>query len=310
MKNAHQVFAILMARYQTRAPLSDEARAALLGLPFELRTYPRHAYLVREGEQAKTVKLVVEGLVYRHRVTTEGSRQILSIHIPGDFVDLEGSLLNMADHNVQALQTCVLAEVPRAAVVELIDRHGPLARAMWVDTLIDASVYREWIVNVGRRDAKRAMCHLLCEFGRRLEAAGQADGGHFELPMTQDELADCLGITPVHVNRIVRELDEEGVIVRRARFVEVPDRDRLSKIAGFSQLYLHLDMLLAAKQMYNWNVWPAARLISETIAFSLRPIAPARRLLRPRRREARVGQLRDEPRPATRANHFPPDRSR
>ncbi len=117
---------------------------------------------------------------------------------------------------------------------------------MWIDTLIDASVYREWVVNVGRRDAKRAMCHLLCEIGRRLEFAGLASGTNFELPMTQEHLADFLGITPVHVNRILRELDREGLIIRRERFVEVPDRAKLSKIAGFNDAYLHLDLLTAA----------------------------------------------------------------
>jgi CRP-like cAMP-binding protein len=246
MANAQQIFDVMIARYEKRTVLSAEARADLRALPYALKTYARHSYLVREGEQATTAKLIVEGLAYRHKVTAEGGRQILSLHIPGDFIDLEGSLLNVADHNVQVLETCTLAEVPRAAVVELIDRYGSLAHAMWIDTLIDASVYREWVANVGRRDARRAMCHLLCEFGRRLEFAGLADGRRYELPMTQEQLADCLGITPVHVNRVLRELDREGLIIRRERFIEVPDRARLNKIAGFNDLYLHLDMMVAA----------------------------------------------------------------
>lgn len=240
------VFSMMISRFEKRAPLSDESRSALLALPFELKTYPKHAYLVREGERARTAKLIVEGSAYRHKVTAEGARQILSLHIAGDFVDLERSLLSLADHNVQVLETCTVAEVPRAAIVELIDRHGALAHAMWVDTLIDASIYREWVVNVGRRDARGAMCHLLCEFGRRLEFAGLADGGHYQLPMTQEQLADCLGITPVHVNRVLKELAIDGLIVRRERLVEVPDRAKLNKIAGFNDLYLHLDLLETA----------------------------------------------------------------
>lgn len=233
----------LLVRFEKRAPISTEAREALLNLPFQLKTYPKHAYLVREGERAKSAKLIVEGLAYRHKVTAEGARQIISLHIAGDFVDLEGSLLNAADHNVQVLEACTVAEVPRANLVEIIDKHGALAHAMWLDTLIDASVYREWVVNVGRREAKVAMAHLLCEFGRRLEFAGLADGGQFQLPMTQDQLADCLGITPVHVNRVLKELAKDGLINRRDRFVEVPDRTKLSKIAGFNELYLHLDLM-------------------------------------------------------------------
>ena len=246
MRSAQEVFAVILARYDKRARLGDEARAALLALPYELKTYPRHAYLVREGERAKSSTLIVEGLVYRHKVTAEGARQILSLHMPGDFIDLESSLLDVADHNVQALETCTVALIPRAALIDLIDRHGTLAHAMWVDTLIDASVYREWVVNVGAREARPAMCHLLCELGRRMEFAGLSDGDGYELPMNQEQLADCLGITPVHVNRVLRALDQERLIVRHQRFIEVPDRARLERVAGFNELYLHLDLSVAA----------------------------------------------------------------
>jgi CRP-like cAMP-binding protein len=246
MADAQNALEMMITRFEKRAPLSDNALAALRGLPFELNTYPKHAHLIREGERVKSAKLIVEGLAYRHKVTAEGARQILSLHMRGDFVDLEGSLLNVADHNVQVLETCTVAEVPRAALLEVIDRHGALAHAMWVDTLIDASVYREWIVNVGRRDARRAMCHLLCEFGRRLEFAGLANGGRYELPMNQEQLADALGITPVHVNRVLKELDKEGLILRQQRSVQVPDRKRLADVGGFNELYLHLDLLAEA----------------------------------------------------------------
>ena len=245
MSTARHAFDMMLARFGKRVPLSKDARAALLGLPYELKTYPKHSYLVREGERATTAKLIVVGLAYRHKITADGARQILSLHIAGDFVDLEGSLLSVADHNVQVLTTCTIAEVPRAAVVELVDRHGAVAHAMWIDSLIDASVYREWVVNVGRRNSRQAMCHLLCEFGRRLEFAGLAKGGRYELPMTQEQLADCLGVTAVHVNRVLKELDRDGLVLRRERFVEVPDRVRLSKVTRFSDQYLHLDQLVA-----------------------------------------------------------------
>lgn len=246
MRSVQHTIDAMIARYEKRAPLGADGRAALKGLPFEIRTYQPHSYMVREGERATTCKLIIDGLAYRHKVTVEGARQIVSLHIAGDFIDLEGSLLPRADHNVQVLSTCTMAEVPRAAVEDLIHRHGAVAHAMWVDTLIDASVYREWVVNVGRRDARQAMCHFLCEFGSRLEGAGLAKAHGYELPMTQEQLADTLGITPVHVNRVLRELDHERVVVRHKRFIEVPDWERLRKIAGFSDLYLHLDLMVAA----------------------------------------------------------------
>lgn len=216
-------------KFATRAPLDEGDRRAFFALPFEFRQFAAHRYIVRAGERAAEATLIVSGLAFRHKVTVEGARQILSVHIPGDFVDLEGSLLEVADHNVQALTNCEVAVVPRDAMVELIDTHARLGKAMWIDTLIDASIYREWIVNVGRRDARSGTCHLLCEFARRLAAVGLAESAGYELPMTQEQLADALGITPVHVNRILKELDREGLIVRTKRFVRVPDWGRCAK---------------------------------------------------------------------------------
>lgn len=232
----------VIERYARRTSLDPEDRAAMRALPYEVHRFAPHAYLVREGERPTNTKLIVSGLAYRQKITIDGARQITSVHIPGDFVDLEGSLLEIADHNVQALSKCTVMQFQRDPIVRLIEDRGNIAHAMWVDTLIDASIYREWVVNVGRRDARQATCHLLCEFGRRLEAVGLGEAGRFELPMTQEQLADALGISPVHVNRVLSDLDREGLVVRAKRYVEVPDLRRLKKVAGFNQLYLHLDL--------------------------------------------------------------------
>lgn len=245
MPEPKQILEMLIAKLEKRVTLCADARDALLALPFELRTYPKHYYLVREGERAQSAKLIIEGFAYRHRVTALGMRQIVSLHIPGDFLDLEASLVNIADHNVQAMESCTVAEVPRAAIVDLIDRFGSIAHALWIDTLIDASVYREWVVNVGRREAPQAICHLFCEFGSRMEFAGLIDTpGYFQLPLTQEQLADCLGITPVHVNRTLRALDKDGLIVRNDRNIEVPDWNKLKQIGGFNERYLHFDLMV------------------------------------------------------------------
>jgi CRP-like cAMP-binding protein len=234
----------MVRKFETRASLDENDRAALYRLPFDIREVAANRYIAREGDRPPGATLIVAGLAYRHKVTIDGSRQILSVHIPGDFIDLEASLLRVADHNVQALTPCEIAIVPRAALLAVIEQYPRLARAMWVDTLIDASIYREWIVNVGRRDARSGMCHLLCEFARRLEGAGMAEpGGGYELPMTQEQLADALGITPVHVNRVLRDLDRDGLIVRDKRFVRLPNWEALRRVGGFSELYLHLDQV-------------------------------------------------------------------
>jgi CRP-like cAMP-binding protein len=115
--------------------------------------------------------------------------------------------------------------------------------SMWIDTLIDASIFREWVVNVGRRDARARIAHLLCEFARRLEVADLVHEYRYELPMTQEQIADSTGLTPVHVNRVLKALASEGLIERERRFVRIPDWEALRRAGGFSELYLHLDQV-------------------------------------------------------------------
>jgi CRP-like cAMP-binding protein len=233
----------MIRKFERRAKLQDEDREALLNLPYRVNRVDAGRYLVREGATTDNSILILSGLAYRHKFTADGSRQIVSIHIPGDFVDLEGALLNVADHNVQALTRCEIATVPTEALRTLVDTHPRLARAMWVDTLIDASIFREWIMNVGRRDARERLAHIFCEFALRLEVAGLGSTDGYELPMTQEQLADASGMTAVHVNRTLKGLDAEGLIQRERRFIYIPDWERLRDVAGFNALYLHLDQV-------------------------------------------------------------------
>jgi CRP-like cAMP-binding protein len=132
-------------------------------------------------------------------------------------------------------------EIERAALQDLVLRHPAIGRAMWIDALIDASIFREWILNVGRRDAKSRIAHLLCEVSVRMEAAGLNNGQGYHLPLTQEQLGDAVGLTSVHVNRTLRVLAEEGLIVRDRRHVRFDDIEKLRAVADFSALYLHLD---------------------------------------------------------------------
>ena len=127
------------------------------------------------------------------------------------------------------------------ALYALVDAHPRVGRALWIDTLIDGSIYREWVMNVGRRPAKQRIAHLLCEFAKRLKMANLGDEHGYSLPMTQEQLADATGLTPVHVNRSLKALEAEGLIVRNRRFVTIPDWERLRDQSGFSEVYLHLD---------------------------------------------------------------------
>ena len=235
----------MIRKFERRAPLSDGDRDALRGLPFRAIRAEPGRYLVREVSITDQSVVILSGLAYRHKISAEGSRQIVSIHIPGDFVDVEGALLKVADHNVQALTRCDLAMVPRAALRDMFREHPNIALAMWVDTLIDASIFREWIMNIGRRDARERLAHIFCEFAVRLETAGMGSTTGYELPMTQEQLADASGLTAVHVNRTLKSMDVDGLIRREKRFVFIPDWEKLRSVAGFSELYLHLDQVAA-----------------------------------------------------------------
>jgi CRP-like cAMP-binding protein len=248
MTTPSHVLLPMLRKLDLRAQLDDSDRKAFLSLPFRLQTVEANVYMVREGDRPDRSSVVISGFAIRHKTTEVGDRQILSVHIAGDFVDLEGALLTIADHNLQTLTRCHMAFIPRSAVRELIISHPRIGMAMWVDTLIDSSIFREWVVNVGRRDARSRIAHLLCEFARRMEVAGLAEGGGYQLPMTLEQLADATGLTSVHVSRVLTALARDGLIRRTKRTVTIPDWEKLRSVAGFNETYLHLDQVPRAYQ--------------------------------------------------------------
>jgi CRP-like cAMP-binding protein len=230
----------LLRKLEYSGPLSESDRKAVLSLPFTLKTIEPHGYIVREGDKPTHSCLLRSGFVYRHKIVADGARQICSIHMAGDVVDLQNSLLGTADHNVQALTRAEVAFIPREAIKAIAFERPAVGTAMWHDTLVDGSIFREWIANVGRRDSRTRLAHLLCEFALRLEAAELGKHTSYTLPMTQDELADCTGMTNVHVNRTLRGLELDGVIARTRRTVTVSDWKRLAAEGDFTSTYLHL----------------------------------------------------------------------
>jgi len=232
----------MVRKLSTRAVLDEDDRTAILALPCIRRSYEPVAYIVHEGAPArKHCMFVIEGLAYRQKVTATGARQIVSIHMPGDFLDLQHLFLNRADHNVQALTRLHTAEIDREALQDLVLSHPTIGRAMWIDALVEASIFREWIVNIGRRDARARVAHLLCEFAVRMQAAGIAEADGYVLPMNQEQLADAVGLTPVHINRTLKSLTADGLIHREKRYLTFSDWERLRVVGDFSALYLHLD---------------------------------------------------------------------
>jgi CRP-like cAMP-binding protein len=220
--------------------LDESDRQALLALPHRVRTFDPHHYVVRERQKATHCCLTVSGFSVRHKVVVGGARQIVAIHMRGDVVDLQNSLLGTADHSVQMLTAGEVALIPREAIQALALERPRIAMAMWKDTLVDGSIFREWVANVGRRDSATRTAHLLCEFALRLEVAGLGEQTRYELPMTQEQLADALGLTSVHVNRTLQALEQQALIKRNKRSVTIGDWQKLADAGDFDPTYLHL----------------------------------------------------------------------
>ncbi|HEX8240784.1 MAG TPA: Crp/Fnr family transcriptional regulator [Allosphingosinicella sp.] len=233
----------MVRRLERRSPLDPADRDALLGLPYNLKKLPANAHIVRDGDKAEYCTLILSGFAYRYKLTGEGGRQIISFHCAAEFVDLQNSFLGIADHSVQMLTEGELALIPAALLEELALARPAIGRALWIDTLIDASIFREWVVNVGRRDSRARVAHLLCEFSLRLEAAGLASNHQYELPMTQEQLADAVGLTSVHVNRVLKQLGEEGLIRRDRRSITIVNWKRMRDAGDFNERYLHHDAM-------------------------------------------------------------------
>jgi CRP-like cAMP-binding protein len=221
-------------------PLQESDEEALLALPHRARAVEPHHYIVREREKATHSCLMISGFSIRHKIVVNGARQIVAIHMKGDMVDLQNSMLSTADHSVQMLTKGEVALIPRDAIQQLALERPRIGMAMWKDTLVDGSVFREWIANVGRRDARTRVAHLLCEFALRLKVAGLGEHTDYQLPMTQEQLADAVGLTSVHVNRTLQALEADHLISRTNRSVTIGDWQRLADAGDFDPTYLHL----------------------------------------------------------------------
>ena len=227
-------------RLWARLDAADER--ALLDLPHETVTIEKQRSLVNEGDLVSHCWLLLSGFCARYKIVGSGGRQIVSIHMMGDLVDLQNALLGVADHGVQALTECAMAKIPIEAIRKLTDARPKVKDALWYDTLVDGSIFREWVANVGRRDSKTRVAHLLCEFALKLDAINPGEQLNYELPMTQEQLADATGLTPVHVNRVLQALVRERLIERvTSRSVLIGNWKRLAAAGDFDRSYLHLD---------------------------------------------------------------------
>lgn len=227
-------------RMMVRDDLGADERRAIVEAADQRIAFSAGDDLVAEGERPVRSMLVVQGYTCRYRMLSQGERQITAIHVPGDFVDLHSFLLKEMDHSVGALTDCAVITFPHERLVRVTERFPHLTRLLWLLTLLDGSIHREWLVVMGRLSAPQRTAHLLCEIYTRLQSLGLATGNRFSFPVTQAALADAVGISTVHVNRVLQELRQRNLIVWEGGWVEVPDWEALVKAGDFEDLYLHL----------------------------------------------------------------------
>lgn len=222
--------------------LAPDERDALRGLvEANVREHPARSDIVREGDRPRTVNLVLDGFACRYKTLEDGRRQILNFLLPGDICDPRVFILKEMDHSIAALSPLRIAEPSGESVVELAERYPRMAQALWWSAMVEEAIAREWIVNVGQRTAAERMAHLLCELFVRLRAVGLTAEDSCDLPMTQIELADALGLSAVHTNRTLQELRSLRLIVWKGRRLTIPDLRSLQTLAMFNPNYLHLD---------------------------------------------------------------------
>ena len=209
-----------------------------------MRDFEPGSHLLREGDRPAHASVIVSGFACTHKVVRDGSRQILEIRMRGDGIGVDSAIVGVSHYAIQALTRMQVAQIPLPALTALVRANPTVARAIWTENLIDSSIQREWTANVGRRDARTRIAHLLCEIGIRQEEAGLSSRTDFELPLTQEQLADATGLTAVHVNRVLGQLRADGIIGGKHRNIQVPDWDRLAAVGDFRTSYMRCEMLL------------------------------------------------------------------
>lgn len=221
--------------------VSAEEEQALRDAVWKTVSFKRGETIVEAKTELDVSNLLVEGFVHRLKDLKSGARQTLQLAVPGDFVDLHSLLLKQLDHDVAALSDCRLVFFKHEKLREVIDQHLHLGRLLWLSTIVDAAIHREWMLSLGRRTAKSSMAHLFCELQVRLTAAGMASHGTYDLPLRQSELSEILGLTPVHTNRTLKDLRDKGLLTFKGKTVEVHDWDGLVALAEFDPFYLSLN---------------------------------------------------------------------
>jgi CRP-like cAMP-binding protein len=229
----------LIRKLEQFTSLTENDRRSLEGAAGEQVDYAPKQDVICQGDRPDHVHLLLEGWACRYKILHNGNRQIMAYLIPGDLCDVHVTLLDAMDHSIGALSACKILMFPKADLADLMLENPQILRALWWSTLVDEAILREWLVNVGGRPSEKRLGHLICEMIHRARAVGLTVDDTFEMPLTQEELADTMGMSAVHMNRCFHTLRTEGLIFTDARRIFIHDLERLMAFSGFDPSYLH-----------------------------------------------------------------------
>ncbi|MFQ3787852.1 Crp/Fnr family transcriptional regulator [Halomonas sp. A29] len=237
----HQPNTLMITKLESIFPLTEEEKQVLLALPVQIVQLKADQIIVNTGDCPHQCCLVLEGFTCVFKLSYEGKRQIMALHVPGDMPDMQSLHLEYMDSSLATISACTVGFIQHEDLRRMCERYPRIAAAFWRETLVDASIFREWLLNIGRRDAYSRIAHLLCEFMLRLKAVGLVRNSNtFSMPLTQEELADATGISAVHVSRTMQALRANGLIQTAKMEVTIPDWEKLREAGEFDALYLHL----------------------------------------------------------------------
>jgi CRP-like cAMP-binding protein len=246
VNNLNEHTGALIRKLESTFVLSDSERAVLTRLPMSLAQLRRDQDIVRDGDRPTRSCVLLEGFAFRYKTTAKGERQILSFHIPGEIPDLQSLHIHKMDHSLAALTPCKVGFVEHEEIQRLVESFPRIGAALWRETLIDAAIFRQWMLGLGRKDAAPRVAHLLCEMFDRMNAVGLAKGDSCPLPITQAELADALGLSGVHINRTLQELRRQGLIALSKGSLTIKDQTALRTLGDYDPAYLHQEPWKAA----------------------------------------------------------------
>jgi len=228
----------LFLKGRGRDAMTPDDMAVLEDSVADVIALPARKIVIRREERVRYSSLLLEGVMCRYMDDRHGNRQIVAFHVPGDFVDLHGFAMRYLDHDVATLTPVRVATVGHDRLEAIVQHRPRLTRLLWFSTLLDAAMHREWVFRLGRLEADGRVAHLFCELHERLAMVDMVRDGAFRFPVTQIDLAEAAGITPVHLNRVLRSLRERGLMTFRSGDVHILDSDALRTLADFDPGYL------------------------------------------------------------------------